>query len=81
MIKLHSLGSIPNHIPHHVFRDSFTPCCSVPADGPENSALDAQFVDGVEFNEIDLTADPQQQFDIKKPVPSMPRTPNLIRDI
>jgi|ERR1017187_5512519 hypothetical protein len=39
MIKLHSPGTIPNHIPDDVFRDSLPPCGSVPADYPEDSAV------------------------------------------
>jgi hypothetical protein len=39
IIKLHSLGTVPNHVPDYVFRDSFAPCGSVPADCPEDSAV------------------------------------------
>ena len=39
MIKLHPLGTVPNHIPDHGFRDSFAPCASVPADCPEDSTV------------------------------------------
>jgi hypothetical protein len=44
-------------------------------------AIQDQFVDGVELNEIDLTADRNSNSTIKEPVPFMPRPPNLIRDI
>jgi hypothetical protein len=37
MLKLHPLGTVPYHIPDHVFRNAFAPCCSVPADCPEDS--------------------------------------------
>jgi hypothetical protein len=39
MIKLHPFGTIPNHIPDHVFSDPLTPCGSAPANGSENSAV------------------------------------------
>src|SRR5271156_2856073 len=38
VVKLHPLGTVPNHIPDHVFRDPVTPRGSVPADCPEDFA-------------------------------------------
>ena len=39
MVKLHSLGTVPNHIPDHVFRDAFASCGSMPAYCPKDSAV------------------------------------------
>jgi hypothetical protein len=39
MIKLHSLGTIPNHIPDDVLRETFAPCGSMPAYCPKDSAV------------------------------------------
>lgn len=37
LVKLHSLGTIPNHKPD-VFRETFAPCGSMPAYCPKDSA-------------------------------------------
>jgi hypothetical protein len=39
MIKLHSLRTVPNYVPDHVFRYSFAPRGSVPADCPKDSTI------------------------------------------
>src|SRR6185437_16882765 len=39
MVKLHSLGTVPNHIPDHVFREPIAPCGSMPTYCPKDSAV------------------------------------------
>jgi hypothetical protein len=39
VIKLHSLSTVTNHIPNHVFGDSFAPHGPMAADSPEDSAV------------------------------------------